>query len=99
MKTNQTHKLKTWPEPFKATRTYAKRFEFRLNDRDFQVGDDLLLQEWEPEGSFGEVGHTDETALVVTGRYTGQECLRTVTYILRGPAFGIPEGYVVMSID
>lgn len=33
------------------------------------------------------------------GRYTGNSCGAYVTYVLHGPAFGIEEGYVVMSIE
>lgn len=67
------HKLKTWPEFFNPTAQLQKTFEFRRNDRDFQVGDLLWLQEWN-RGS--------ET-------YTGRSCLRAITYIISpmwGPA-------------
>lgn len=30
--------------------------------------------------------------------YTGRDCTMRVTYILHGPNFGIPDGFVVMSI-
>jgi hypothetical protein len=30
--------------------------------------------------------------------YTGESVKAKVTYLLRGPAFGVPEGYVIMSI-
>lgn len=32
------------------------------------------------------------------GSYTGRELRRKVTFILRGPAFGVPEDTVIMSI-
>jgi hypothetical protein len=77
-----THKLKTWPEYYEAIIADVKLFELRVNDRDFQVGDYLDLQEWDPK----------------TCEYTGRSTLRHVLYILRGPEFGIAEGYVAMSI-
>lgn len=82
LKTNQTHSLKTWPDPFAALERGEKSFEFRKNDRDYMVGDQLVLNEWNP----------------LTGDYTERILYRTVTYIVRGPAFGVPDGYCVMSL-
>jgi hypothetical protein len=50
------HELKTWPVYFDQLKRGLKRFEYRRNDRDFQVGDVLQLEEWDPE----------------TGEYTGR---------------------------
>lgn len=33
------------------------------------------------------------------GGFTGNYLQRVVTYILRGPDFGVPEGYVVMALS
>jgi hypothetical protein len=76
------HKLKCWREPFRATLENQKRFEFRKNDRDFQVGDVLVLEEYDPDAK----------------RYTGRSIMRTVSYMLKGPQFDIPAGYCVMSL-
>lgn len=62
----EMHELKTWHEPFWAIMEGTKKFEFRLNDRDFREGDILCLREWNP--FFKE--------------YTGRMTLRKVTYIL-----------------
>jgi ASC-1-like (ASCH) protein len=43
----RTHRLKTWPEYFKAIKSGAKNFELRKDDRHFKIGDILILQEWE----------------------------------------------------
>jgi hypothetical protein len=43
------HTLKTWPTYYAAICDGRKRFELRRDDRDFQVGDCLVLQEWEPD--------------------------------------------------
>ena len=77
------HALKTWPEPYRAAVNGTKRFEFRKDDRGFAVDDRLLLMEWDP----------------ATGDYTGQSFPFAVMYIVRGPDFGVPEGFVVLSID
>jgi hypothetical protein len=77
----RTHGLKCHPEPFTALLRGTKTFEFRKDDRGFAVGDLLHLREWDHE----------------TGLYSGRDVVREVTYVLRGPAFGVPFGYVVMS--
>lgn len=59
------HKLKTWPEYFQAVIDCKKTFEIRKNDRNFQVGDELLLQEWEP----------------AKGKYTGRQAIALVNYM------------------
>lgn len=42
------HELKTWPEYFEAIKRGAKTFEIRKNDRNFAVGDVLLLRKYCP---------------------------------------------------
>ena len=77
-----THALKTWPEYFDAIAEGSKNFEVRKADRDFSVGETLLLQKFDP----------------ATGKYSGQEIRMEITYILKGGSFGIEEGFVVMGI-
>jgi hypothetical protein len=80
-----THELKCWPEPFSAILDGSKRFELRNNDRDFAVGDVLVLREWVPgEPAFGHL--------------TGHFARAVVTYILPGGRFGLPPDLCVMSI-
>jgi len=81
-KVPETHNLKTWPIYFGAVLAGTKTFEVRKADRDFMVGDRIVLNEWDPE----------------TGSYTGAQALREVTYILKGGQFGIEPGYVVMGL-
>lgn len=64
-----THELKCWPEYFMALWERRKTFEIRKNDRAFQVGDTLHIQEWEP----------------ATQVYTGAWCDRTVLYVTAFP--------------
>lgn len=82
------HHLKTWPEPFQAILDGRKTFEYRKDDRGFEKGDLLLLREWVPE--------CDDQC--PAGRYTGREVRFRVDYMLRGPQFGIPEGYCIISL-
>lgn len=42
------HILKTWPESFAAVLSGAKRFEYRVDDRGYRVGDILHLREYVP---------------------------------------------------
>lgn len=81
------HELKTWPEPFQAILEGKKKFEYRLNDRDYQVGDELILKEFRPNEKNPNAS-----------RYTGRVLRAVVTYILKD-AFGVPNGFVVMSLD
>ena len=50
------HHLKTWPDVFAATRFGLKSFDLRINDRDFKVGDYLILEEFEPCPKCGGCG-------------------------------------------
>ncbi|WP_294267735.1 ASCH/PUA domain-containing protein [uncultured Chryseobacterium sp.] len=77
------HELKTHSEYFNALVSGDKNFEVRKDDRNFQRGDELLLRDYNP----------------FTQKYTGRLLHRKITYVLRGGAFGIQEGYCVLAID
>ncbi len=93
----QTHELKTWPSQFLALVGGHKLAEFRKDDRDFRVGDTLVLREWVP--GHAEPGEYSDEA-PDPGRYTGRQVRARVTHIVSGTQtpFGIPPGYVMMSI-
>lgn len=61
----KTHELKTWPEFFQPILDARKTFEIRANDRDFRVGDELKLREWDP----------------TTREYTGRDTTREIGYM------------------
>lgn len=84
------HELKTWPLYFEQVRNGNKNFEVRKNDRNFSVGDELILKEYVPKGYY-EDGLNDD-------KYTGRIIHRKVSYILRGGEFGIQDGFVVMGL-
>lgn len=46
------HYLKTWPKEFIQLWLGLKRFEFRKDDRGFEVGDQLCLMEWHSETGY-----------------------------------------------
>ena len=87
---NERHSLKCWPSEFDGVVCRDKRFEYRTDDRGYRVGDELLLNEWEP------AVFVDGRA--VDGKFTGRHALVRVTWILRG-AHGVPADHCVMSID
>lgn len=78
----KTHELKCWTEYFNAIKSGEKTAEFRKNDRDYKIYDELFLREWSPEEQ----------------EYSGDTVWVEVTHIVYGGNFGIPEGYCVMSI-
>lgn len=86
------HELKTWKEYFDPMWIGQKLFEARKNDRDFKVGDDLLLIETD----LGGAGMTDYD---LSHHPTGRTILAHVQYILPGGQFGIAKDHCVMSID
>lgn len=88
------HILKTWPNAFDAVKDGRKCFEWRKDDRGFEVGDVLVLREWDPHG--GTYGFSGDYVWRLDGGYN--ELRARVTYVLRG-AFGVPADYCVMSIE
>ena len=60
------HELKIMPKYFQAVWDDVKRFEIRKNDRDYQVGDILVLKEWDGKAFTGSA-----IAVVVTYIYDG----------------------------
>lgn len=76
------HTLKVWPQYFKPVVEGLKRFEIRKNDRDYSVGDILVLMEY------------IENAC----KYTGNTIALVVTYIFNGGRFGLDEDYIIMGI-
>lgn len=58
-------KKKIWPEYFEAVKNGKKKFEFRVADFAIKEGDELLLEEWDPE----------------TKEYTGRSISKKVGYV------------------
>ncbi|MEZ0355393.1 DUF3850 domain-containing protein [Mycobacterium sp. SA01] len=45
----RAHELKSWPQFFRAIVAGARSHELRRNDRNYRIGDQLLLREYDPE--------------------------------------------------
>lgn len=80
-----THELKILPEYFEDVLDGIKTFEIRKNDRNYKVGDKLLLREFK--------------SLKYAGRYTGREMTVEVVYMLNGGKYGLEEGYCILGIE
>jgi Domain of unknown function (DUF3850) len=65
-----THELKIYPQHYRAVLLGLKKVEVRLNDRNYQERDTLLLNEYCPQ----------------TQKYTGFQVVRNVDYILKDVA-------------
>lgn len=59
------HKLKSWPFFFEQIRLGHKKHDLRMKDREFKVGDMVMLCEYDP----------------FAGTYTGRALLAKITYI------------------
>lgn len=79
----KTHELKTINPFFSDVWDELKSFEVRFNDRDYKVGDLLLLREFNPKA---------------LNKYLFREILCKVKYILDDLLY-TKEGYVIMSIS
>jgi hypothetical protein len=111
MRSRIRHELKTWPEFFAATKRGHKKFELRRDDRGgFQVGDELLLKEWDPLVADTHYSHTSNTEEAIQVAYTGQEVLLRVDYVmpvetveklmdLSGTLVDPKYGFVIMSVS
>lgn len=78
-----THELQTWPACFAAVLADTKPFDVRENDRHYQVGDLLLLREYDPDAA----------------RYTGRTATRWVSYVLPGGTFGVEPNWSVLGFS
>lgn len=63
----KTHYLKTVQPFFSQVKNGTKTFELRRNDRDFQIEDEVILQEYD----------------LTTNLYSGQEIRGNITYVLK----------------
>lgn len=86
--TIRSHDLKTDSVPFQLALDEIKLWEIRRNDRDYQVGDHLVLQETQYTGA--------EMAEGKPLIYTGRAVDRVVTHVLSG--YGLDEGWVILSV-
>ena len=78
------HLLKCHPEPYDAMRAGLKHHEVRKDDRNYQVGDHLLLKRWDPKKE---------------RYYPGKQMQVEVTYKTNGGEYGLPKKLCVLTIQ
>jgi hypothetical protein len=82
------HHVKSWSHFFDAINTGHKKHDLRKNDRDYRVGDTLLLRRYDN----------------INGRFTGESIYRSVTYITSNEfpcAYSsavLPNDYCILSL-
>lgn len=78
----EKHALKILPKYFNDLKN-GKNFELRKDDRNYKVGDKLVLYVY------------DEDA----GRYTGEYVTKTIAYVLRDCGkYGLKKGYCILAL-
>jgi hypothetical protein len=77
----QEHQLKILPKYFNKVFSGIKTFEVRFNDRDFQTGDKVSLNEYADTKT----------------KYTGNQIDVVITYLLTDSVDGISKGYCVFG--
>ena len=82
------HEVKSWPHLFEAIMAGQKRHELRRNDRDYRVGDVLILREYLP----------------ASGEYSGRQLTVEVTYLTSTSTpcaisdSVLMDGYCILSV-
>ena len=90
---SKIHELKILPQYFQAVKSGEKTFELRKDDRGFQVGDILMLKEF----NLNEKYETIEGAETY---FSGRKILRQINYILKDEteSMGLNKGYAILGI-
>lgn len=78
----KSHNVKCIQPFFGLIETGQKNYECRIDDRNYQEGDLIVLQEYDSEKK----------------TYSGKVMFFTVGYILRGPIYGVKDGWVIFSL-
>lgn len=85
------HILKTDSDVFEAVKSGKKTYEIRYNDRNFKVGDILILRETLYAGSEMKEGKPL--------KYTGRQYEGVVIHVLIGPLYGLEKGWAILSLS
>lgn len=81
------HKLKCWTPYYTAILAGDKKFDVRRDDRNFAVGDLVLLQQYDQSTEKYVLGSARQPLAVE----------KRIKYILPGGQFGIESGFVVLG--
>lgn len=92
------HRIKVWPTPFRDVLTGRKRFDVRLDDRDYQTGDAVELLEFDPKRCVCGQGQSPTHALLshASGEVTGRSTLMLIGYVQRGAP--MPAGWCAFDL-
>lgn len=77
-----THALKTWPEYYNLLQKGDKTFELRKDDRPFEIGDSLILQEYE----------------LISGYTGSELNFQITGILRDAGNFGLRKGFCILSI-
>lgn len=103
----KTHKVKCWTQLFERVKDGIKPFDVRKNDRDYQAGDILVLEEFDPKKSveikdldmnkeaFDALSYEAKNELLEKKRYTGQKLTFQIGYVM--PLAQVPGLSVTMK--
>jgi len=87
------HDLKCVPNLFQKIWTGTKTFDIRFNDRDYQTGDIIVLNELKP--GFEDFHLTDDPE----NCYTGRQIVAHIPYLMVGPRYGLMADWVILSLN
>jgi hypothetical protein len=79
----KVHELKIIKEYFIHVKSGLKTFELRKNDRDFIIGDVVVLKEIDKENQ----------------SFTGRIISKNITYILHGGVYGLEKDYCIIGLS
>jgi hypothetical protein len=85
------HRLKTDPGPWWAVEIGEKTWEYRENDRDFERGDIVELEYFDPP--------RDDRMPVPGAPPRADVLVFRIGFILHGGPYGIPEGYCIFTLE
>jgi len=83
------HDVKCWPEYFEAMRVGDKPFDLRFNDRDYQVGDSVLMREWSPEEGYTGRESANTITYILAGPFFNPSHDRITP--------GLTDGWVILG--
>lgn len=81
------HKLKCWTPYYLAIVAGDKKFDVRRDDRGFQKGDFVLLEQFDPK----------KLKYVTSSNGHRYSIEKEIKYILTGGQFGIEPSYVILG--
>lgn len=79
----KVHHIKVESKFWDRVKIGVKPWEVRLNDRDYQTGDQVVLREWSP----------------IKKEFTEEYKLYNITYLLQGKQYGLKKGYCIFTLE